>query len=74
MVFEKVSQMIAERIDMDASEITMETKFDDLGLDSLDVMELLMQMEDEFGKEISIGERKITDIAGLVALIEETIQ
>ena len=74
MVFEKVSQMIAERIDMDASEITMETKFDDLGLDSLDVMDLLMQMEDEFGKEISIGERKITDIAGLVALIEETIQ
>ena len=74
MVFEKVSQMISERIDMDAAEITMETQFDDLGLDSLDVMELLMQMEDEFGQEISIGERKITDIGGLVALIEETIQ
>ena len=73
MVFEKVANMIAERLDVDVKEIQPDTAFDTLGLDSLDVMELLMQMEDEFGREIPVGEKKITDVAGLVQLIEETI-
>ncbi len=49
MVFEKLTQIIAEKLDMEASEITLETTAADLGMDSLDVAELLMDIEDNFG-------------------------
>ena len=46
MVFEKIAEMLAEKLECDASEIKMETEFSTLGIDSLDVMELLMNLED----------------------------
>lgn len=71
MTLEKVAKVIAERTGKEVSEITMETKIQDLNIDSLDMMELLMQFEDEFGYEIELGDNKITDIAGLVKLIDD---
>lgn len=54
MEFEKVQKVISEVLNIDADEITMETTFvDDLGADSLDVFQILMGIEDEFGIEIS---------------------
>ena len=45
--------MISDATKIDASKITLETSFvDDLNLDSLDIVELMMKMEDEFGVEI----------------------
>lgn len=53
MVFEKVKQMLADQLDADESELTMETNIaKDLDADSLDVVELLMTIEDEFNIEI----------------------
>ena len=50
---EKVTKLISEATKVDPSKITMETNFiDDLNLDSLDIVELMMKMEDEFGIEI----------------------
>ena len=49
MVLEKLTQIIAEKLDIDASTITPETTATDLGMDSLDVAELLMDIEDNFG-------------------------
>ena len=49
MVLEKLTQIIAEKLDIDASTITAETTAADLGMDSLDVAELLMDIEDNFG-------------------------
>ncbi len=49
MIIEKLAQMLADKLDMDASEINAETLFADLGMDSLDIAELLMDIEDEFG-------------------------
>ena len=50
---EKVVKLISEATKVDSSKITMETNFvDDLNLDSLDIVELMMKMEDEFGIEI----------------------
>lgn len=50
---EKVIKLISEATKTDISKITMETSFtDDLNLDSLDIVELMMKMEDEFGVEI----------------------
>ena len=53
MEFEKLQQIIAEVLNVDADEITMETTFvDDLGADSLDVFQIIMGIEEEFDIEI----------------------
>lgn len=49
MVFEKLSKILADKLDVDVDTITPETTAADLGMDSLDVAELLMDIEDEFG-------------------------
>ena len=49
----------------------MDTEFSTLGIDSLDVMELLMNLEEELGKEIEMGENKVNTVGDLVKLIEE---
>ena len=52
-MFDKIVEIIAEELHADAEKITMETSFkDDLGADSLDLFELIMSMEEEFGVEI----------------------
>ena len=56
MTLEKVIALLADHLDIDASEITEETTFEDLGVDSLDTVESLMEMEDEFGVELKPGE------------------
>ncbi len=70
MVFEKIATLLAEKLECEVSEITMETKFGDLGIDSLDVMELLMSLEEELGTEIEMGENRVDTVADLVAMIE----
>ena len=54
MIFEKVQQALAQQFEMDPQAITMDTNLiDDIGADSLDVVELIMSLEDEFGIAIS---------------------
>ena len=53
MVFEKVQKIIAEGLNISLDKVTMETHLvDDLGADSLDAVELIMALEDEFGLEV----------------------
>ncbi len=53
MTFEKITEILDEQLDADRDAMTMETKIaDDLGADSLDLVDLLMSVEDEFGIEI----------------------
>ncbi|MDP4132650.1 MAG: acyl carrier protein [Bacillota bacterium] len=58
MILEKVKKLLAEHLDMDESEITEETTFEDLGIDSLDTVEILMELEEEFGIEFKMDEGK----------------
>ena len=52
-MLEKMSEMVAEQLNCDAAGITAETSFnDDLGADSLDLFELVMALEEEYGVEI----------------------
>ena len=54
MFFEKVQEALAQQFDLDPASITMDTNLiDDIGADSLDVVELIMSLEDEFGIAIS---------------------
>ena len=53
MVFDKIREILADQLDANVDEMTMDTRIaEDLGADSLDVVEMLMSVEDEFGIEI----------------------
>lgn len=56
MTQEKIIELLAEHLDMDPAEINEDTTFDDLGIDSLDAVEVMMELEDEFGIEIKAAE------------------
>ena len=73
MVFEKIAAMLAEKLECEVADIKLETEFSALGIDSLDVMELLMNLEEEFGTEIEMGENKVNTVADLVKQIEEKV-
>jgi acyl carrier protein len=62
MIFEKVADLIAEQFSVDLNSITMDTTFkDDLGADSLDIVELSMALEEEYGLD-EMDEKEITRI------------
>ncbi len=69
MVFEAIAELIAERVEKDVSEIKLESTFRDLGIDSLDTVELLMNLEDKLDMEIEL-DQKVETVGDLVAFIE----
>ncbi len=73
MYFEIIAKVIAERTDRDVSEIKPESTFADLGIDSLDTVELLMSLEDEIGFEIEL-DQKVTTVADLDNFIQSKAQ
>ena len=69
MVFEKVKAILSEQFDVEEDSITAETTLaDDLGADSLDVVDLLMSIEDEF--EVEIPDEEVENIKTVGALVE----
>ena len=75
MEFEKLKKVIAEVLNVDPEEITMETTFtDDLGADSLDVFQIIMGIEEEFDIEIPDDQvENIKTVGDIVKYIEENI-
>lgn len=73
MEFEKIKEVIADVLDYSADEITEETTFiDDLGADSLDVVQIVMQLEDVFGIQIpDEAIEKIVTVGDAVKQIKE---
>jgi acyl carrier protein len=71
-VFERVKRIIVDRLGVDESEVTPEASFkDDLGADSLDIVELVMELEDEFDLEISDEDaEKISTVGEVISYIE----
>lgn len=69
MVFKAVAKVIAERLDCPVEDVKAEATFKDLNIDSLDTVELLMNLEDELGCEIELTE-KVETVGDLVTFIE----
>ncbi|WP_069650235.1 acyl carrier protein [Caloranaerobacter ferrireducens] len=76
MVFEKLKKIIAEQLEVEEDEIKMESSFqDDLDADSLDVVELIMAIEDEFELEIPDEEaEKIKTVKDAVEYIQNNMK
>ena len=70
MIFEKLAAIVAEQFGVDAESITKETTFEgDLGADSLDIVELSMALEEEFGVE-EMSEEDLSGIATIGDLVK----
>ena len=76
MEYEKLKEIIAEILNVDPDEITMETTFvDDLGADSLDVFQILMGVEEAFDIEIQEEDaEQIVSVGDAVEAIRKAIQ
>lgn len=72
-MFEKICELLADKFDADASTMTMDTKIkEDLNADSLDVVELMMDLEENFGITISDEEAtQMSTIGDIVKYIED---
>lgn len=72
MVLEKVKAILAEQFDVEEDKVTADTDLqEDLGADSLDVVDLLISIEDEFGVEVPDDEiENIKTVGSLVSYIE----
>lgn len=72
-MLEKMKEIIAEQLGVEEDEISLETSFkEDLGADSLDLFEMVMAFEEEFGREIPTEDlEQLTTIGAVVAYLEK---
>ncbi len=69
-MYEKLVSYAAKQLELDASEITPESTFEGLGIDSLDIVEMIMDLENELGIELDMEDQKITTFGELAAFVE----
>ncbi|WP_373898483.1 acyl carrier protein [Haloimpatiens sp. FM7315] len=75
-MFERVKKIIADQLSLDQEEITMGSSFvDDLGADSLDIVELIMALEEEFDIEIPDEDaEKVATVGDVVEYIKQHVE
>lgn len=69
MTIDKIKEVLADHLDEDMSAVTEDTSFEELGIDSLETVEILMELEDEFGIEIPAASAGKT-VGSLVEFID----
>ena len=72
-MFEKLAKFAAKQLDLDIDSITPESTFESLGIDSLDVVEMIMDLESELGVELDMEDQKIATFQELADFIESKI-
>ncbi len=72
-MYEKLVSYAAQQLELDASEITPESTFESLGIDSLDIVEMVMDLESELGVALEIEDQKITTFGELAAFVESKV-
>ena len=72
-MYEKLVAYAAKQLELDPSEITPESTFEALGIDSLDIVEMIMDLETELGVELEMEDQQITTFGELAAFIDSKI-
>ena len=72
-MFEKLANFAAKQLDLDVSEITPDSTFESLGIDSLDVVEMIMDLESELGIELEMEDEKIATFQDLANFVESKL-
>ena len=72
-MFEKLAKYAAKQLDLDIAEITPDATFESLGIDSLDVVEMIMDLESELGVELEMEDQKIATFQELADFIESKL-
>ena len=72
-MFEKLAKFAAKQLDLDLAEITPDSTFESLGIDSLDVVEMIMDLESELGIELEMEDQKITTFQELADFVESKL-
>lgn len=71
-MFEKIKNYLSKQLDISADSICEDTTFESLGIDSLDVVEMVVDLEEELGIELELDD-KITNIGEFVAFVESKL-
>ena len=69
-MYEKLVNYAAKQLELDVTDITPDSTFESLGIDSLDVVEMIMDLETELGVELELEDQKITTFRELADFIE----
>ena len=72
-MFEKLANYAAKQLELDIAEITPNATFESLGIDSLDVVEMIMDLESELGVELEMEDQKISTFQELADFIESKL-
>ena len=72
-MFEKLKSYAARQLELDASEITPDSTFESRGIDSLDGVEMIMDLESELGVALELEDQKITTFQELADFIESKL-
>lgn len=72
MVTEQLIALLAEHTGKDASEITLDTTFESLGIDSLDTVDLVMNLEEQLGVELEL-DQKVTTVGEMAQLLQSKV-
>ena len=72
-MFEKIVEYAARQLDIDADSISRDTTFESLGVDSLDIVEMTMDFEEQLGIELDLENVEITTFGGLADYIQEKL-
>ena len=72
-MFEKLANYAAKQLELDIAEITPDATFESLGIESLDVVEMIMDLESELGIELEMEDQKIATFQDLADFVESKL-
>ena len=72
-MFEKLAKYAAKTLELDIDDITPDSTFESLGIDSLDIVEMIMDLESELGVELEMEDQKISTFQELADFIESKL-
>ena len=72
-MYEKLVSYAARQLELDIDEITPDSTFESLGIDSLDIVEMIMDLESELGIELDMEDQKIATFGELAEFIESKL-